>query len=362
MGYGVLHCVKVKTGAIGGIASHHTRAHESKTNLDIDQTRTAQNYVLVTTDKIQQRLNARLKELQATTKTGKARKMRSDAVAAYDFVVSASPEEMAKMSPERQKQYFKNATNLFKSRYGEKNVITAVVHMDEKTPHLHLLLVPEKDGRVSAKALFNKQEMRDLQDNFYKQVSSQFELERGKVGSKVKHIETLDFKLKTAKTELEAIRKTMTELENLPPVVRQRIDAEIEKSKKSFPQFADDVNKFCVSLFLKNKYNLTKTAKQVHDFVHAIGAKNSKNHVAACVAAAQEQLVTQKSESGYTGVYQKNNWKDIAPCTTDFHEPYKTSVGKQMDPARADALQENWALMSDFEKDAKLAEAIKCMV
>ena len=362
MGYGVLHCVKIKTGAVGGIASHHTRAHEPKTNPDIDPTRTHLNYDIVQSDHIQKRLNARLKELQSTTKTGKARKMRSDAVAAYDFVVSASPEEMSKMPPERQKQYFANAADFFKSRYGEKNVITAVVHMDEKTPHLHLLLVPEKDGRVSAKALFNKQEMHDLQDNFYNQVSSQFGLERGEAGSKAKHIETLDFKIKTAKAELEAIQKTIAELENLPPVIRQRIDAELKNSKKSFPAFANDVNKFCVSTFLKNKCNLSKTAKQVHDFVKAIGAKDSKKHVAACVAAAQEQLVAEKTQSDRTGVYQKNDWKDIAPCTTDFYEPYKTTVGREMDPARVDTSQENWALMSDFEKDAKMAEAIRGMV
>lgn len=120
MGYGVLHCVKIKTGAVGGIASHHTRAHEPKTNPDIDPTRTHLNYDIVQSDHIQKRLNARLKELQSTTKTGKARKMRSDAVAAYDFVVSASPEEMSKMPPERQKQYFANAADFFKSRYGEK--------------------------------------------------------------------------------------------------------------------------------------------------------------------------------------------------------------------------------------------------
>ena len=207
MGYGIIRGQKVKMGAIGGMESHHARLHESKTNPDIDYALSKDNYEIISSANLTKRLNARLKELQSRTKTGKARKMRSDAVTAYDFMITGSHDDIMAMSQETRQQYFADATKFMQDRYGAKNVLDAVVHIDEKkgTDHLHLTLVPEKDGRVSAKALFDKKEMRDLQDAFYEQVSSRYNLDRGEVGSKTKHLDSLRFKTETAKAELKKI-------------------------------------------------------------------------------------------------------------------------------------------------------------
>ena len=109
MGYGIIRGQKVKAGAIGGMESHHARLHESKTNRDIDYSLSKNNYEIISSANLQKRLNARLKELQAKTKTGKERKMRSDAVAAYDFVITGSHDDIMALSQETRQQYFADA-------------------------------------------------------------------------------------------------------------------------------------------------------------------------------------------------------------------------------------------------------------
>lgn len=65
-------------------------------------------------------------------------------------------------------EYFNRAFDFLKERVGEENIISAVVHMDEKTPHLHLCFVPlTKDKRLSAKEILgNKKSMIRWQDDF----------------------------------------------------------------------------------------------------------------------------------------------------------------------------------------------------
>ena len=65
-------------------------------------------------------------------------------------------------------------------------IISAVVHMDEKTPHMHLCFVPlTEDGRISAKDIMgNKKKLTWWQDEFWKHIVKKFpDLERGESAS-----------------------------------------------------------------------------------------------------------------------------------------------------------------------------------
>ena len=69
----------------------------------------------------------------------------------------------------------------FAERYGEENIIAAVVHNDESTLHMHLNLMPvTKDGRLCSKQLFDKPQLQKLQTDFYEEVGKKYGLERGK--------------------------------------------------------------------------------------------------------------------------------------------------------------------------------------
>lgn len=115
-------------------------------------------------------------------------------------------------------EYFNRAFDFLKERVGEENIISAVVHMDEKTPHLHLCFVPlTKDGRLSAKEILgNKKNMIRWQDDFYACMAERWpELERGTpaVETKRKHltpqwykkVTAMDAKLERLETALNGI-------------------------------------------------------------------------------------------------------------------------------------------------------------
>ena len=193
---GICRAQKI-SGSLGGIRSHMNREHESKTNPDIDAERTDDNYFLEKDAKnLQTRVNARIKELNLK------KAVRKDAVRLLDFVVTASPESMQAMSPEQQREYFKQGMEFLKEFYGEKNFLYCVVHLDEANPHAHVGFVPiTKDSRLCAKEITNRAGLKKLQDEFYENVSSKFGLERGEIGTKRKHIETARLKEETAKKQ-----------------------------------------------------------------------------------------------------------------------------------------------------------------
>lgn len=116
--------------------------------------------------------------------------------------MTVSP-EFAKAHDAEMPEYFNRAFEFLKERVGEENIISAVVHMDEKTPHMHLCFVPlTKDKRLSAKEILgNKKNMIRWQDDFYACMSERWpELERGApaVETKRRHLTPQWYKKVTA--------------------------------------------------------------------------------------------------------------------------------------------------------------------
>ncbi|PFZ67024.1 MobV family relaxase, partial [Bacillus pseudomycoides] len=129
------------------------------------------------------------------------RAIRKDAVVMCEFVVTSDRdffERLSEEDPDSQKDFFEEAYNFLKERYGEQNIVHAVVHLDEKTPHMHVGMVPiTEEKKLSAKQIFNRKELVSLQDDFHTHmVEKGFDLERG-VSSDKKHIETARFKALT---------------------------------------------------------------------------------------------------------------------------------------------------------------------
>mgnify|MGYP000914830445 CR=1 FL=1 len=104
--------------------------------------------------------------------------------------------------------FFSDCYKFFAERYGEENIIAAVVHNDETTPHIHLNLMPvTKDDRLCSKKLFDKPQLQQLQTDFYESVGKRWGLQRGKEGSQQKHLSTAEYKAKKIIEQAEAIRE-----------------------------------------------------------------------------------------------------------------------------------------------------------
>lgn len=194
VGYAVVHMMKIKSGAVGGIQSHNNREHEPKTNPDVDMSRSEDNYDLIPCDNYKRSIKEKLSNLVESS-----RAVRKDAVVVCNFIVTSDNETMDALGADRQREFFQDSVKWFSDRYGADRVLNATVHMDETTPHLHIGVMPiTQDGRLSAKAIFTKTEMKAIQTEFAHDVGEKYGLERGVEGSERTHLSEARFKEKKA--------------------------------------------------------------------------------------------------------------------------------------------------------------------
>ena len=153
MSYAVVHMQKIKSPALKGIQFHHQRERDSKTNPDIDEERTNENYDLVNGENID--FNVRVKEIIESQKTG-TRKTRKDAVLVNELLVTSDREFFERLDPAEQNRFFEKSYDLLSERYGKQNIAYAMIHNDEKTLHMHLGVVPMRDGRLAIVSLQNR--------------------------------------------------------------------------------------------------------------------------------------------------------------------------------------------------------------
>ena len=176
MAYAIMRINKCKSGAVGGLQRHHEREKEKyKSNPDIDLTRSADNFH-IKSPPVSYRtfIKQRLEEVGC--------RVRKDSVVMQDSFCTASPEFFQGRSLSETAFFFRRAYEFYAKAFGEENIISAVVHMDEKTPHMHICFVPiTKEGRLSSKTIIGgPQGLVKLQDMYYEHMATYFpELKRG---------------------------------------------------------------------------------------------------------------------------------------------------------------------------------------
>ena len=117
-----------------------------------------------------------------------------------ETLITASPEFMNTLPPKEQREYFERALSFVGSRVGRENIIAAVIHMDEKTPHMHLCFIPiTPEKRLSAKTMLgNQAQLSKWQTDYHNTMSTRWpELERGisSIDTGRRHIPVWLFKL-----------------------------------------------------------------------------------------------------------------------------------------------------------------------
>ncbi|WP_452457183.1 MobV family relaxase, partial [Nocardiopsis sp. NPDC055551] len=256
MSYAVVRMQKMKAHDLKGIQFHNQRERESRTNSDIDKERSHENYDLVHDGKID--YNQHVKEIIESQKTG-TRKTRKDAVLVNELLVTSDKNFFDRLDPTEQKRFFEESYKLFSERYGEQNIAYATVHMDEKTPHMHVGVVPMRDGKLQGKNVFNRQELLWLQDKFPEHMQKLgFDLERGEKGSTREHLETREFKKQTLEKEIDFLEKNLQEKKNELLALNEKVPDEIKvRAKREFQQI--EVKSEEKNLFGIPKKELKKT-------------------------------------------------------------------------------------------------------
>ena len=247
--YGILRFKKYKGPAISPIEAHNERTKEQyASNPDIDTSRSRYNLHLV-------QPQGRYREEADRMIAAAHCRVRKDSVRVVEALVTASPEFFKDKTNREIKAYFEYALEFLKSKQNAQTFISAVVHMDEKTPHLHLVFVPlTEDNRLCAKEIIgNRASLTKWQDDFHAYMVEKYpDLERGESASKTgrKHIPTRLFKqavnLSKQARAIEAVLSGITPLN-----AGKKKEEALSMLKKWFPQmenFSGQLKKYKVTI------------------------------------------------------------------------------------------------------------------
>jgi hypothetical protein len=201
----------------------------------------------------------KLQERLATVK----KTIRKDATAVVEYLVTASPEVMAKMAknPASIDNYFAETMTWIERKHGKENILGFGVHRDEGTPHLYCYVTPiTKDHRLSAKSFYDgPKALSEMQTDFAQQVGLKHGLERGIMGSRAHHRTIRSFY-----TEIEKTAQLYREMgERNPAVVAARKELlEMTSSRDSISSTLHRVVTGDVKLMKELKATIDKTRER----------------------------------------------------------------------------------------------------
>lgn len=205
----IMRTEKRKRTDITGIQKENNRTATSYNN-SVNRERSELNVPLIQSNNWTQDIKAEIDRAGAHT--------RSNSVVALDTLYTASPQFFDDKTQEQTEHFFKECLQFHQERFG--HIISAVIHYDETTPHLHVVSVPlTQDGRLSARDVIgNRAKMSRTQDMFYEQVGKVYGLDRGERGDgqeKKEHTSAQEHKLREVKAnkereleELDAIKSS----------------------------------------------------------------------------------------------------------------------------------------------------------
>lgn len=226
---------KMKSDNLVGIGNHNQRRFSNHSNKDIDVSKSHLNYDIL--DKVKS-YKTDIEGYINANKSSK-RAVRKDAVLVCEWIITSDSDFFESMSPADTREYFQTAIDFFAERYGSKNLMYAQVHLDERTPHMHLGIVPfDKDNKLTAKTMFDREALQDIQNELPLYMNERgFKVDRGRAGSEAKHLTVQEYKdvQKEIKKQSEVLDEVKKELESVKNVTRTKdfLDELDSKSKKT---------------------------------------------------------------------------------------------------------------------------------
>ncbi len=251
MSYAIIRNTKYKRENLKGIFRHNERRNKNYSNNNIDKEKSYLNYSLKEPQYSYEKEFDRIRE-----KYNLKGQIKTVSNVACEYIITSDKEYFESIGEKETKRYFDTAYK-FVSEYknlGEQYIMSAKVHMDEETPHMHLIFLPvvhtkDKKGNDIDKLACSefwkaKDSYRQLQNAFYDyMISNNFELERGmpKEETGREHIDLKEYK------EITNFDKTKEKLQNLKlelPDVPDIVDININRlSKKRDDKILEEIIK-----------------------------------------------------------------------------------------------------------------------
>lgn len=192
---------------------------------------------------------------------------RSNSVLALDTIYTASPNFFKLNDTQTIDKFFQDCLDYHRQRYG--HVISAIVHYDEETPHMHVLSVPlTRDGRLSAREIVGgRAQMAHAQDTFFEQVGRNYGLERGvhmDGPEKRKHITAQQHRLQELQTQVQHEERRLAQLQHRADQTLQQLRTQTEQVRHA----QSDLQELQGYLTDAERARAQKIQEQYDDFEH----------------------------------------------------------------------------------------------
>ena len=326
MGFVVLHMEKAH-GSDSGTTAHIERFIIPK---NADPTRTHLNRKLIEyPEGVKDRSAAIQRRLE---EAGLTRKIGSNQVRAIRINVSATPEDMERIEREgRLDEWCADNLKYFADTFGKENIVAAHLHLDEKTPHMHVTLVPIVKGerkrkkreeqakkryrkkptdtvRLCADDIMSRLKLKAYQDS-YAVAMKKYGLQRGVDGSEARHVSTQQY-YRDIKRQTEELKTEVVELQERKETAREELERakkeiQTERLKGAATTAAANIAESVGSLFGSNK---VKTLERENIALHREVATHGE-----AIEVLQARIQTMQTDhSRQMAEIQQKHRKEIA--------------------------------------------------
>ncbi len=330
MGFVVLHMEKAH-GSDSGTTAHIERFIIPK---NADPTRTHLNRKLIEyPEGVKDRSAAIQRRLE---EAGLTRKIGSNQVRAIRINVSATPEDMERIEREgRLDEWCADNLKYFADTFGKENIVAAHLHLDEKTPHMHVTLVPIVKGerkrkkreeqakkryrkkptdtvRLCADDIMSRLKLKAYQDS-YAVAMKKYGLQRGVDGSEARHVSTQQY-YRDIKRQTEELKTEVVELQERKETAREELERakkeiQTERLKGAATTAAANIAESVGSLFGSNK---VKTLERENTALHRKVATHEET-----IEALQAEIQTIRADhSRQVLEMQQKHGREIADKDT----------------------------------------------
>lgn len=260
------------------------------------------------------------KEIQAA-----GAKARSNSVMALDTIYTASADFFQGKTNAENDKFFQDCLKFHENHFG--HIISAVVHYDETTPHLHVISVPlTKDGRLSARDVIgNKAKMSKTQDQFFEQVGRGYGLERGTHmdgQEKKQHISAQEHQLREIKQKIAREQEHLEAIEHSEETARTRAQEyrrTAAKLQKEVEQLQEERQAQHKSLLLLTEAK-HKAQKEVKGLNYTLQKEKAEfEAITADIRQANKDL---EALSGYLSKAEQEKTQEIANRWNDWEEDF----------------------------------------
>ena len=289
MGYAVLHMEKT-SGTDSAMSAHIERTIKPK---NADESRTHLNRELI---KFPDGVGNRTQAIQHRLDTaGLTRKIGNNQVRAIRILLTGTHEDMERITNEgRLDEWCNDNLKYLADTFGKENIVSAVLHMDEQTPHIHATLVPIVKGerkrkkkeeqvkkryrkkptdtiRLCADDIMTRAKLKSYQDT-YAQTMSGYGLQRGIDGSEARHITTRQY-YRDLVQQTEQLQTDIVQLQDRKETAQEELkrakkEVQTEKLKGAATTAATNIAESVGSLFGSNKVKtLERENRDLHERV-----------------------------------------------------------------------------------------------